>query len=306
MNRIVRLEVAALLLTLTNRVRSPSSATDRCSAEGAPLAPPTIKALALAFLGLLLCVASSAGAESAALACFERRPEPDSVRAMRMTAKGRAGENAVLVLRLYGRRNEQGVGQLFLRVDEPERLRGTSLLMLQRAEGETDIYLASPAQPTPRPIRGPERSQGMFGTDFTYEDLERVQHGWRPGAAEIVELPAAKVGDRAAHVIEVRPRDSTWERIVFSLDQESCLPLLVRFFERGEKSARKELTADVHSHVKHGDLWVLHSALLRDWGTYTSTHLMVDSHRQEALLPDGQFTVEGLERAVHEGANPAR
>jgi hypothetical protein len=121
-----------------------------------------------------------------------------------------------------------------------------------------------------------------------------------------VELPAAKVQDRAVHVIEVRPRDPTWERIVFSLDQESCLPLQIRFFERGEKPVRKELTADWKSHVKHGDLWVLHSALLRDWGTYTSTHLMVDSHRQEALLPDGQFTVEALERAVRGDAAPPR
>jgi hypothetical protein len=221
-----------------------------------------------------------------------------------MAAHGRSGAETVLLLRLYGRRNEQGLGQLFLRVDEPDRLRGTSLLVLQRPDAESDIYLASPEQPAPRPIRGAERTQGMLGTDFTYEDLERVQHGWPPGAAEVVERPSAEIGDRSVHVLEVRPRDSAWERIVFSLDRESCLPLLVRFYERGRDQPRKELTTDPRSNLKHGDQWVAHSALMRDLQNLTTTHLMVDSHAQDQLLPDGQFTVEGLERAVREGATP--
>jgi hypothetical protein len=256
-----------------------------------------MKALALAALCLALPT-SAAEAVSAGVACFERRPEPDSVRALRLSAQDQGGDKTVLVLRLYGRRNQQGLGQLFLRVEQPENQRGTSLLMLQREDAESAIYLASPEQPTPRPIPGPERITGMFGTDFSYEDLERVQHGWRPGAAEIVELPAKPVNDRPAYVVEVRPRDSRWERIVFSLDQESCLPLLVRFFEPGRELPRKELTVDPHSHVKHGELWVMHSAIMHDREAHTTTHMMVDSHAQKALLADDQFTVEGLERAV--------
>ena len=271
-----------------------------------PMTFQPMKVLALAALCLVLGAPSAAEAGSAALACFERRPEPDSVRAMRLTAHDKAGKKTVLILRLYGRRNQQGLGQLFLRVDQPEDLRGTSLLMLQREDRESDIYLASPEQPTPRALRGSERAQPMFGTAYSYEDLERVQHGWRPGAAEIVELPVKQVYDRPAYVLEVRPRDSVWERIVFSLDQESCLPLLIRFFEPGKEFPRKELTTDPRSHVKHGELWVLHSALMRDRVNYTDTDLMVDSYAQEALLPDDQFTVEGLERAVRADARPSR
>jgi len=264
-----------------------------------------MKALALAALCLSLCAPSAAVAAGTGLACFEHRPEPDSVRAMRLTAHGAAGEKRVVIIRLYGRRNPEGLGQLFVRIEEPEGLLGTSLLMLQREDGESDIYLASPERPTPRPIRGPERTQKMFGTDFSYEDLERVQHGWRPGAAEIAELPAKAVNDRPAYVVEVRPHDARWERIVFSLDQESCLPLLIRFFEPGTKLPRKELTVSPSSHVKHGELWVVHSAIMRDREGDTTTHMMVDSHAQEALLPDGQFTVDGLERAVRGDAKPS-
>lgn len=263
-----------------------------------------MKMLALSALCLALCVPRGAEAESAALACFERRPEPDSVRAMRLSTQDQAGNKMVQILRLYGRRNQQGLGQLFVRVEQPESTRGTSLLMLQRADAESEIYLASPEHPTPRAIRGSERNQGMFGTDFSYEDLERVQHGWRPGAAEIVELPGEQVDDRAAYVIEVRPRDSAWARIVFYLSQESCLPILIRYLERGKTLAAKEAILDPRAHVKHGDIWVAHNVLMRDLVKHTTTGLMVDSHEQEALLPDGQFTVEGLERAVRGDAQP--
>jgi hypothetical protein len=263
-----------------------------------------MKLIAVAALCLALCPTGAAGAPGTGIACFERRPEPDSVRALRLTAHGEAGERTILLLRLYGRRSPEGLGQLFVRVQQPEELRGTSLLMLQRPEDESEIYLASPEQPTPRPIRGAERHQGMFGTDFSYEDLQRVQCGWRPGAAEIAELPAVQVDGRPAYVVEVRPRDSVWERIVFSLDQSNCLPLLIRFFEPGREDPRKELTTDPSAHVKHGEIWVPHFATMRDRVNHTTTTLMVDSHEQEALLPDGQFTVEGLERAVRGDARP--
>ena len=264
-----------------------------------------MKPLALLVLCVALCPPVTAEAKSAADACFQRRPEPNSVRALRLTALGSQGEKTVIVLRLYGRRDAEGLGQLFLRVGQPASLQGTSLLVLQRPDADSDIYLASPALPTPRPIQGAERTGGMFGTDFSYEDLERVQHGWHPVAAETVELPVAQVADRPAYVVEVRPRDSVWERIVFSLDQERCLPLLIRFFEPGKKLPSKEFTTEQRSHVKHGDLWVAHSAIMRDRVKGTTTHMMVDSHAQEPLLSDDQFSVEGLERAVRGDAKPS-
>jgi hypothetical protein len=257
---------------------------------------------ALASLLLALLTPALAHAAGSAVACFERTPEPDSVRAVRMTARDRNGEKTIVVLRMYGKRSAEGLGQLFLRFEQPEEVRGTSLLVLEQAQGDSEIYLASPELPTPRRISGPARADGIFRTDFSSEDLQRLQQGWRPGAGEQRPLPDARVGDRAVHVLETRPTGSTYERIVFSFDQESCLPLLVRFYEPGKDKPRKELTTDPRSNLKHGERWVAHSALMRDLENLTTTHLMVDSHAQEQLLPDDQFSVEGLERAVREDA----
>jgi hypothetical protein len=258
----------------------------------------------LAALASLLLLATPALAEApgSAAVCFERNaPQPDSVRAIRLTARDRAGEKTIVVLRLYGKRSAEGLGQLFLRFEQPEAVRGTALLVPERKKGDSEIYLASPELPTPRRISGPPRAGGMFRTDFSAEDLQRLQQGWRPGLGEQKQLPDAEVADRAAYVLEVRPKESAYERIVFSLDQESCLPLQITFYEPGKERPRKERTTDPRSNPKHGEHWVAHSALMRDLESLTTTHLMVDSHEQDQLLADGQFTVEALERAVREG-----
>ena len=250
-------------------------------------------------LSLLLPLAAGSEPASPAEVCFTRSaPQPDSVRAIRLTARERSGEKTVVVLKMYGQRNAEGLGRLFIRLEEPVEVRGTSLLVLEQPQGESQIYLATPEMPTARRISGPARADGMFRTDFSSEDLQRLQQGWRPGEGELKQLPDARVAERPVFMVEVRPPGSSYERILFALDQESCLPLQVQFYEPGKSRPRKELTTDPGSNLKHGEVWVAHSALMRDFENLTTTHLMVDSHEQEKLLPDGQFTVEALEQSV--------
>jgi hypothetical protein len=257
-------------------------------------APALLSSLLLFFTPL-----GAASAAPSAEACFAKTaPQPDSVRAIRLTARDRAGEKTIVVLKLYGRRGADGLGRLFLQIEEPKEVRGTAILVLEQAQGESQIYLATPELPTPRRITGPARADGMFRTDFSSEDLQRLQQGWRPGEGELKPLPDAEVAERPVFRVEVSPKDSAYARIVFALDRESCLPLRVQFYEPGRERPRKELTTDPRSNLKHGDVWVAHSALMRDLENLTTTHLMVDSNQQDPLLPDGQFTVEALEQAV--------
>ena len=260
--------------------------------------------LPVALFLALLALPAAAPAASTAEACARNAPQPETVRAIRMTSRDRSGEKTIVVLSLYGRRSSEGFGQLFIRMEQPVEIRGTSLLVLEQPKGDSEIYLASPALPKARRITGVSRADGLFRTDFSSEDLERLQQGWRPGEGETNQLPDARIDGRPVYVVELRPSDSAYERIVLSLDQESCLPLLIQFYEPGKPRPRKELSTDPRSNLKHGSIWVAHSALMRDLQNLTTTHLMVDSHEQEALLPDGEFSVEALERAVQDKATP--
>lgn len=262
-----------------------------------------MRTTALAFSFLLL--APAAGAETLTMtpevtACVERNlPAPDSIRAARLTTRDRQGKKTITVVTMYGRRNAEGRARLFMKFLEPEDVRGSALLFLEQ-DGADEIYLGSPDFDASRRITAEGRSANLFGTDFSFEDFERLEGFDVPGTT--TRLPDASVDDREVYMVESRPLKSMYERVVSAIDKKSCLPLRTEFFESGG-DPRKVLTTDPRSNKKHGAVWVPHSALMRDMRDLTTTHLMVDSHEQDVLLPEGVFSVEALEAAVREGSS---
>ena len=257
----------------------------------------------LARAGLALALLLDRGAAAAAeapppadfTACVERNvPEPDHVRGVRITARDRAGAKRIIVLKLQGRRSAEGRRQLLVRFGQPADVAGVSLLVLEQ-EGESEVYLASPELPEPRKITANDRSQGIVGTDLSYEDLEWIQGFRTPRSSK--RLPDDRVGKREVYVVEATPERSSYARVLAQIDKKSCLPLRLQFFEPGGR-LRKEITADPSFLQQHGEVWVAHAVLIRDMRDGTSTHFMVDTHEQDLLLPEGTFDVEGLRRSV--------
>jgi len=260
---------------------------------------PGTAAIALA---TLLCPSAASAAEggerSAAeiAACVERNvPEPDNVRAVRITARDpRAGSKRIIVLKMFGRRSPEGFRQLLVRFSQPEDVEGVSLLILEQA-GQSEVYLASPELQDPRKITMADRSSVILGTDLSYEDLEWLQGFRKP--LESTRLEDAKVGERSCYAVEARPESSSYSRLLAFIDKESCLPLRLQFFEKSGR-LRKEVTADPLSLTKHGETWVAHAMLIRDARDLTTTHFVVDTHEQDVLLTDDMFSVEGLRRSL--------
>jgi hypothetical protein len=259
----------------------------------------------LALLLPLLLAAPTAGAqepaEEAVRDCVQPAvPEPDSVRALRMTSRDpRADSQTVTVLKMYGRRTEEGRRQLFVRFLRPDDVRGSALLFLEKGDG-VELYLATPEIPEPRRISGPGRTGELFGTNLSYEDFERLQ-GLRPPRTW-TRLEDEAVSERPTYAIETRPEDSAYDRVKSFVDKESCIPLLMRFYQSGK--LRKELTTNPRSNLRRGAGWMPHEAVMRDFRNGTTTHLLIDSHEQDVLLPDGLFTPEGLKEAVRSGSSP--
>jgi hypothetical protein len=255
--------------------------------------------VALLFLPLSFLPGTAGAADHAVTddvtACVQRNlPQPDSIRAIRFTSRDRVGAKTITSVKIYGRRSEDGLRQLFVRFLEPEDIRGTALLFLER-KGDNEVYFASTELEEPRKITGSGRSANLFGTDISYEDFERLE-GMRPGEPSQRKADET-VRDRPVYVIETHPENSGYERIVSYIDQESCLPLRMKFYDSGGQQ-RKELTTNPRANLKHGPVWVPHTALMRDLRDLTTTHLMVDSHEQDDLLPDGIFSVEALQETV--------
>jgi hypothetical protein len=228
-------------------------------------------------------------------ACIARNvPEPSSVRAVRISSRDRAGTDRVTLIRIFGRRDENGYRQLLVRFMEPEDVKGSAFLMLERP-GENEMYFRSTEIPKAKRIKGAGRALALLGTDFSYEDFEHLMAFRR--AEEPLRLDDELVRDRPVYVIESRPQQgSAYVRIVTYIDKETCVALRMELYEAG-RGLRKRLMVNPSAVRKLGDIWVPQLALMEDELNFTSTVFMVDSSQQDDSLTAADFTPESLSQS---------
>ncbi len=248
---------------------------------------------------LALVPALTDGAEAEAVAeitdCMRRNiPEPDTIRAVRISSRDRSGAKRDTVIRVYSRRGADGLRQVLVKFLQPEDLKGSSLLMLER-EGENEMYLRSKELGTKR-ITDVSRAMPFLGTDFSYEDFERLLAFRRPGKTR--RLEDQKIDGRAAFTLESRPdpaAGSMYERVVTFVDQETCVTLRMDLFEKG-RGLRKQLSVEPKMLIQRGRVWLPQLAQMDDLLNYSSTTFLIDSTQQEAALADDLFAVPVLAR----------
>lgn len=249
----------------------------------------------IAFATTLLFVAlpETAFTEQEAVRCLQDTvPEPDSVRALRIVARDRTGDERVTVVKLFGGRSDEGYRQLLVRFIEPKDVAGAAFLMLEGREQSETYFKPGPDQP-PKRITGAGRSTALFGSDFSYEDFEYLHGFTRRGDKK--RLEDAAIDERAVFVQETRPgaeAHSAYESIVTFVDKKTCVPLRMEMFEVGGK-LRKVLSVNPSQILKRGPIWIPHRALMRDIRDYTTTQMLVDSTEQDPL-PDDTFSVDTL------------
>ena len=144
---------------------------------------------------------------------------------------------------VLGKKLADGLRRVVLRFDKPPDVRGTAMLMIEAKEGPSDFYVFSPDDRRVRRVAS-RGSGGLFGTDFSYDDFENWRSFQRSGKAE--RLPDATVAERAVYVVSSVPTSqeaSAYEKIVTSVDRETCVVLQVDSFEPGGR-LRKVLRAD--------------------------------------------------------------
>ncbi len=227
-------------------------------------------------------------------ACMRRNmPEPDSVRALRIVARDRVGSERITVVRLYGRRTEEGGRQVLLRVVSPEDLKGDALLILETSTA-IEMYFKSTDFPKAKRIRAEGRSIPLFGSDLTYEDFAHLLALNRPGRSK--RLEDDRIGDRPVFVVETRSKTSagsSYDSIVTFVDKERCVALRVEFFDRND-TLRKILSVNPTQIMKRGDIWLAHMSTMRDLRDRTTTQVFVDSTDHDVQLTDETFSIETL------------
>jgi hypothetical protein len=241
----------------------------------------------LVSLFLLLAPSLGLGQETAeeVQKCMKRNlPRQTSVQEVVMRTFDRVGGQRSFEAKIYWKRGEDGLSKLLLRVEDPPDLRGAAYLALER-ENTTDMFSYLPELKRVRRIHSRSVSGSLFGTDFTYEDFQRLQ-------------PDTELDGRSVHVLAANPHEesgSTYERIVSFVDQETCVLLQAEFFET-LKEPRRRLLADVSSLHQQGEIWVAQKLTMKDLRDGGESRLELKKLALDVDIPDRRFNQSRLGR----------
>ncbi len=235
---------------------------------------PVLMALALAAPAVAETPADGKTAEQIRECTRANFPTETSVQTLELQAFDRNGGKRVLKSKLFWKRTPDGFSRAMIQVSAPADLSGSSYLVLERAELD-DMYIYLPNVRKARRIVGQTSGKPLWNTDFSYEDIKQMQGMSKAGALK--RLPDVELNGRKAYVLEIQPdaaRQSAYEVIVAQLDQATCTPLQVEFFEPG-KILRKRLTGNPGTLLNQNGRWVVRDLEMRDLRdtTYTTVHI---------------------------------
>jgi outer membrane lipoprotein-sorting protein len=263
----------------------------------------TGRAVALGATGLVLAALAAAqtGDTPATLESVQRCVADNApARTMRqrieLRTEDRMGEGRRYDVKGEWKKGDDGLSKLIMRVSAPADLRGSAFLMIEREGREPDLFSYLPELEKVRRINMRSATGSLFGSDFSYEDMQRLQSV--AGASSSVLLGEAEQEGRAAWQVETRPAPesgSAYTRIVAWVDQERCVPLRMEFYERDDAPA-KVLTAPPAEVVREGAGWVPTELRLENVAQGTRTLLSVEDVELDVELPDKDFSQTALRR----------
>jgi hypothetical protein len=236
-------------------------------------------------------VAAESGPEVAEIqACVQRNVPQRSSRqviTLRTTEPGGGGEE--IRAALYWKRSKQGRSRFLIRVEAPADLRGAAFLLIE-GKGQNDLFTYLPELHSVRRITSRTVGGSLFGTDFSYEDIQELQSVAEHTTVE--RLPDAEVLGRPVYVLAARPpadAGSAYERIVSSIDRERCVLVKAELFAKGGAIA-KELVLPPDHVEQDGTRWVPREARLRDLENGGQTALSIDRIENDVDLRESLFS----------------
>ena len=173
---------------------------------------------------------------------------------------------------------------------EAHRDAHSRILLEMRPTGQNSIQIAHPGDKTPAPLPFAKWSDGLLGSEFSYEDFLEEQYYW-PVQTVVEET---KFGARDCDVVKSTPgaTDRTHYSEVRSwLDHEIGFPVYVEKTMKGT-GVVKEFTS--FGLRREGGVWSAHQVEAKVRGSVGSTLLIIDRGSAKAHLTLGDFSPSHL------------
>jgi outer membrane lipoprotein-sorting protein len=252
------------------------------------------RALIFSTLSLLATLAHAVELPEVVTACIERNsPANGSVQTIELRARDRSGYEQVLQADTYLKRAGDTPARVLMHFNEPADIRGARFLIIEN-KPQNDMYMYMPGLFKVRKITSKRISSSILGTDFSYEDYERLHGVFSDLRAE--QANDATLGGRPVHVINSYPEaNSGYDRITTYIDKETCVSLRTELFEKDEQ-LRKVLTVNADDIRNVGDISYPRALLMKDLRDKTETRMIVEDIHTNVPLEDSLFDPEQLKK----------
>lgn len=219
-------------------------------------------------------------------------------------ALDRSGAKTTSRAELRWRKPEGEQTRILLTVSEPATTAGTALLMIDRDADEPEFFVRLPEMEKVKRIRSRRLRGPVLGTDFSYEDLDRLRDPVR--RTDLSVIGEVELAGRRTWVLETIPGKSDrseYSRVVTFVDVAICAPVRIDLFEsaRGGKHVlRKRLLAEPDSiRVVPGQISSLpYEFVMRDLERETETAVRIERVETGAALREEDFTRAALQKSM--------
>jgi len=222
-------------------------------------------------------------------------PRKSSVQTVLFRSSNRVGEVTGSDATIHWKLFDDGLSKVLLRFTRPLDMRGAGVLLIENQGRRPDTFMYLPELGKVRRVSSRSAASSLFGTDFSYEDFERLVGMSSDASRE--RVADTKVGGRDVYVVVGRPdpeSGSAYERVVAFIDKETCVPLRTESYEHGDE-LRKLLTADSSKIEREGTLWVPRRQTMKDLRDETQTDLVIEQIDIDAKIHRKMFSARELE-----------
>lgn len=227
--------------------------------------------------------------------CLNRNlPKKSSMQSVHFVSVDRIGGQREFRAKMLGMKLDDGLRRAKLCIHQPPEMRGSEMLTIETPGGAPDSFLFTPELRKPKRITGEGVGGSVFGTDFTYEDLQRWQQLNRPESHE--RLPDGALDGRPVYVLMTKPTEaskSSYSKVVTYVDKETCVVLKSESFENGDR-LRKLLTASPADMLEEKGIYAPTQVVMKDVRDETQTTIAIDDLEVDGNVEERSFQVSSL------------
>jgi len=229
--------------------------------------------------------------------CLKRNvPKKSSVQTVHFTAFDRIGGSREFRGKILAMTMEDGTRRGKLCINQPPEMRGSEVLSMEVKGAAPENFLYTNELRKTKRVTGDGAGGSLFGTDFTYEDMQRFMQLNRPEAT--TRMPDGELDGHAVYVVQAVPSDtaaSAYTKVMSYVDKETCVVLKSESYEAGDR-VRKVLTAKTEQMFTEKGINAPSEVTMNDVRDNTHTIVNVEDLEVDGEVDSRSFEVSALGR----------